>query len=86
LTSIPEEYSEHAMAAALSNEREFSNQIRLYLRKQRSEDIKLNVEKIIKKIDKNGHNVFKVLKESNTNHITCLLEENDIITDSSKIE
>lgn len=84
--NIPAEYSNLATLAAHQNENQISKEIRYLLRKHKQKEISKKVDKIIKKIDKNAHNLFQVLKNNDNNQIACLFENDSIQTDQSSIK
>lgn len=84
--NIPAEYSNTTTIIAHQNENQISKEIRNLLRKHNQKEISKKVDKIIKKIDKNAHNLFQVLKNNENNQIACLFENDSIQTDQDIIK
>jgi len=80
-------YNQDEMLFALHNaENFFSHQKRKVARKINTDICHAKVEKLIDNIDKNRHNVFKLLRKNMHNNIGCIFFNNDVVIDPPKIE
>ena len=82
---IPQEYSNDAISAATRMEKLLHKKAKSFLKRERAKHIKQKVDDIIKKIDGDGHNVFKVLRNHEVEHTACIINNNKAETNKEKI-
>ncbi len=80
-------FSTAAITAAHKNENLISNKMKQIINRIKKEKINKKVTEIIQKIDIDGHNAFKLIREMDNSQINFLIEDDHkgIITDEIKI-
>lgn len=80
------EYTQETLTAAHNCEVAYGKILRSILRRDRRDKIYTCVDKIIKKVDKDGHNAVKIMNENSGMEIACLIDDQKIITEDDRIE
>ena len=69
-------FDKETIAATHKCENILSNKMRRVLRKLKRERINSKIEEIISKVDKDGHNAYRLIKDLNNPKITYLIRDN----------